>query len=95
MPHDTQLTSVDHADTKPDHTEYRSLVGGLNYIAMTTRADVAWTVHQLAKHMANKKTEKKVTAAVPAAASPPAGSTVYCGSKTAAAISSRNAILSL
>jgi hypothetical protein len=53
MPHDTQLTSVDHASTKPDHTEYRSLVGGLNYIAMTTRADVAYTVHQLAKHMAN------------------------------------------
>jgi hypothetical protein len=53
MPEDCRLTSVDHADTKPDHTEYRSLVGSLNYVANTTRADVSFSVHQLSRHMAN------------------------------------------
>ena len=53
MPEDMRLTAFDHSDTKPDHTDYRSLIGGLNYIATSTRADVAYSVHQLARHMAN------------------------------------------
>jgi hypothetical protein len=39
MAHDAKITDLDDADKKPDHTEYRSMCGALNYVCSSTRPD--------------------------------------------------------
>ena len=53
MDSDLVLTREDHADTKPDHTEFRSICGSLNYIAQTTRPDISFSMRALMQHVAN------------------------------------------
>ena len=51
MPADTQLTAEDHSATRPDSTEYRQMVGSINFIAGRSRPDCAYIAHALARHL--------------------------------------------
>ena len=48
-----QLTAFDLADTKPDSTLYRQIVGCINFIANSTRPDCAHAAHALSHHLNN------------------------------------------
>jgi hypothetical protein len=50
----TQLSALD-GDPLPDSTEYRRLVGSLQYLTLT-RPDIAFAVHHLAQFMAAPRT---------------------------------------
>jgi hypothetical protein len=53
MAHDAKITDLDDANLKPDHTEYRSLCGALNYICTSTRPDCSYAIHQLCRKLSN------------------------------------------
>ena len=49
----TTLVPMDHADSKPDATEFRSIAGTINFIANSTRPDCAYVAKELCRNLSN------------------------------------------